>query len=89
VGGLVLFKDKDYGKSATWRVKPPDPPGFGVSGVSGIKNPSVKSPDEGDDQILRAEKNPINPTNPKLDETIFTNPAKPTPPKAGYTEGVL
>jgi hypothetical protein len=89
VGGLLLAKDKDYGKSATWRVKPPDPPGRGVSGVSGIKTAPTKMAVDEDAQIFRGDSNPINPTNPKLDETIFTNPAKPTPPKTGYTEGVL
>jgi putative DNA primase/helicase len=89
VGGLLLAKDKDYGKSATWRVNPPDSPGRGISGISGTKKPLVKGPYGEDDQFFRGETNPTDPTNPKLDETIFTNPAKPVPPKAGYTEVVL
>jgi hypothetical protein len=96
VGGLVLAKSKDYRKSATWQVKAPDRSDCGVSGVSGIKNPSTKTTaepigpaPESIDQIFRGGNDPIDPTNPKLDETIFTNPAKPAPSKAGYTEGVL
>jgi hypothetical protein len=93
VSGLVLAKGKDYGKSATWLVRPPDQLGSGVIGVTGIKNPSAKSADEradeGDGQIFGGGNNPINPTIPKLDETIFANPAKPDAAKTGYTEGVL
>jgi hypothetical protein len=89
IGGLLLVKDKPYGKSATWRVKPADPPGRGVSGVIGNKTASVEMPDDADSQILRGRNDPINPIDLKMDETIFTNPARPAPHKAEYTEGLL
>jgi len=72
VSGLVLAKDKDYGKSASWRVKPSDRAGCGISGVSGIKNASTNVPDkpmgfdlEGMGRFYRGGNNPTDPTNPK------------------------
>jgi putative DNA primase/helicase len=70
VDGLSLIRGKDYGKSATWRVV--QTADRGISGISGIKNPSTKTEGEGEgdltskgDDSHRGENNPTNPINPK------------------------
>ena len=72
VDGFSLVRGKDYGKSATWRVV--QTPDRGISGISGIKNPSTKTEGEGegdlsgrDEDFCRGKNNPTNPTNPKTE----------------------
>jgi hypothetical protein len=73
VSGLVLARGKSCGKAATWKVtRISDMPGSGINGISGIRNPSIKTgheakhPDpEGIEQFDRGGNNPTNPTNPE------------------------
>lgn len=72
VNGLVLAKGKDYGKVATWMVGIGQGEGgkvSGVSEVSGVKDPSIKSERErttGSDGSDRGENNPVDPTDPQI-----------------------